>query len=151
MEADSIDEPGATFTLIGRSDSSFLEGDKVMMSHRLRILTILLVALGMLSWSGAALADDDYPPDIEDPVEDPEVGGELEEEPEEDDPGTEEPNGTPQTEPEEIVEPEEETVVLGVSLPRTGTSVVLISVLGVSLIGLGVLLIGRRRTADEFV
>ena len=113
-----------------------------MSSRSFRVLVALLVALGMIGGATAAFADPDYgtppppaPPVDEDEVhepEQPEVEEELEEEPAPEDP---------------VVD--EETSVIGVSLPRTGTSVLLLALIGALLVGLGTLLVARRRSQGE--
>lgn len=110
-----------------------------MSARYFRIVIAVFVALGMLSGATAAFADPDYPPPV-DPDEVP-VEPEAPEEP-----GVEErPDPVPP--PDEVVE--DEVAVIGVDLPRTGTSVTLLAVLGAALIGLGALLIARRRSPSE--
>ena len=110
-----------------------------MSARSFRVLVVLLVALGMLSGATAALADDpDYPPVVPDPDPDPgpdelpEVEEELEEE--------QVPEGP---------EVDEDISTVGVSLPRTGTSVVILALLGAALVGLGTVLVARRRSPGE--
>ena len=109
-----------------------------MSTRSFRVLVALLVALGMIGGATAAFADPDYPPSVdEDEVpepEQPEVEEELEEEPAPEDP---------------VVD--EETSVIGVSLPRTGTSVLLLALIGALLVGLGTLLVARRRSQSEYL
>ena len=109
-----------------------------MSARYFRMVIAVFVALGMLSGATAAFADPDYPPvpPVEPEVpEEPEVEEEIEEQPD------------PVPPPDEVVE--DEVAVIGVDLPRTGTSVTLLALVGAVLIGLGALLVTRRRSSGE--
>ena len=105
-----------------------------MRARMIRLLIAVFVALGMLGGATAALADEVYPPEVPPATEEPEVGEEIEVEPE--------------APAEEVVTPDEVSeVAVGEELAQTGTSVTLLALVGVGLIGLGVVLVSRRRSA----